>query len=154
MEYEQDGPLISIDGAASIKMISPWKPGNPVFEGGIDGQRINVEIDRLVLGYRLTTSGVVREVRVLRPGLAPFYAELPPKPRPDTAKRLVAPMPGLVVSINVEAGETVSAGQALAVVEAMKMENILRAERDGTVAKIHVAEGDSLTVDAVIMDFE
>ena len=154
LRYERDGPLISIDGGKPMKVISPWKPGNPVFEGGIDGRRVNVEIDRLALGYRLTTAGVVREVRVLRPALAPLYTELPPKPPTDTAKRLRAPMPGLVVSINVEAGEAVSAGQALAVVEAMKMENILRAERNGTVARIHAAEGDSLAVDAVIMEFD
>jgi propionyl-CoA carboxylase alpha chain len=154
IEYERDGPLISIDGAKPLKVISPWKPGQPVFEGGIDGRRANVEIDRLALGYRLTTAGVVREVRVLRPALAPFYAELPQKPPPDTTRYLTAPMPGLVVSINVEVGEAVSAGQALAVVEAMKMENILRAERDGRVAKLHAAEGDSLAVDAVIMEFD
>ena len=154
MEYEPDGPLISIDGAGPIKMISPWQPGNPVFEGGLDGQRINVEIDRLALGYRLTTSGVVREVRVLRPALAPLYAELPAKIPPPGSPSLTCPMPGLVVSINVVEGEAVSAGQALAVVEAMKMENTLRAERAGTVAKIHAAPGDSLAVDAVIMEFD
>ncbi|MCB1481617.1 MAG: DUF2118 domain-containing protein [Rhodobiaceae bacterium] len=79
---------------------------------------------------------------------------MPEKVPPDTSKMLLCPMPGLVVSIAVEEGQEVKAGETLAVVEAMKMENVLRAERDGTVSAIHAKAGDSLAVDAVIMEFE
>jgi len=79
---------------------------------------------------------------------------MPEKVAPDTSKMLLCPMPGLIVKINVEEGEEVQEGQALCTVEAMKMENILRAERKGTVSKINAAPGDSLAVDEVIMEFE
>ena len=79
---------------------------------------------------------------------------MPEKVPPDTSKMLLCPMPGLVISIAVDEGQEVKAGETLAIVEAMKMENVLRAERDATVAKIHAEPGDSLAVDAVIMEFE
>ena len=88
----------------------------------------------------------------------PRQAELarlmPEKIAPDTSKLLLCPMPGLVVSLNVEAGDVVQEGQALCTIEAMKMENILRAEKTGTVAKINASAGDSLAVDEIIMEFE
>ncbi len=93
-------------------------------------------------------------MQVLSPRHAELAARLPEKAPPDTAKLLLCPMPGLVVRISVEVGDAVYDGQPLAMVEAMKMENVLRAERKGRVAKIHVRPGDSLAVDDVIMEFE
>ena len=86
--------------------------------------------------------------------IAELNALMPRKEPPDTSRMLLCPMPGLVVSINVAEGQEVKAGETLAVIEAMKMENVLRAERDLVVAKIDAAKGDSLAVDAVIMEFE
>ena len=92
--------------------------------------------------------------RVMSPRIAELDKLMPIKTPPDTSKMLLCPMPGLVVSINVEEGQEIKAGEALAIVEAMKMENVLRAERDLIVSKINAAPGDSLAVDAVIMEFE
>ena len=92
--------------------------------------------------------------RVMLPRIAELDRLMPVREAPDTSKMLLCPMPGLVVSIAVATGQEVKAGEILAVVEAMKMENVLRAERDGMVAKINAAPGDSLAVDAVIMEFE
>ena len=133
---------------------SAWRPGMPVFTGTIGKQEVAIELDRLTLGYRLTTSGVVREVLVLTPSQAKYFHKMPEEEQADTSKLLLCPMPGLVVSIAVHEGDQVEAGQTLAVVEAMKMENNLKAERDGVIKKIHVAEGDSLAVDTIILEFE
>ena len=91
--------------------------------------------------------------RVMSPDVATLDKLMPVKVPPDTSKMLLCPMPGLVVSIAVEEGQEVKAGETLAIVEAMKMENVLRAERDLTVSKLNAKPGDSLAVDAVIMEF-
>ncbi len=133
---------------------SGWTPMDPVFSGEIDGRPVTVEIDRMTTGWRLSTRGVQRDVLVLEPRVADLMTFMPEKTEVDSGRQLLCPMPGVVVSIAVDEGDEVKAGQPLAVVEAMKMENILRAERDATVRKIHVAAGDSLAVDQVIMEFE
>lgn len=120
----------------------------------LDDREMAIEVDKNSLGWTLTTDGVSKHVRVMSARAAELLALMPEKEAPDTSKFLLCPMPGLVVSINVEEGEEVKAGQSLAVVEAMKMENILRAEKDGVIAKISATAGDSLAVDAVIMEFE
>ena len=91
---------------------------------------------------------------MLRPRSAALAALMPVKEPPDMSKFLLSPMPGLLVSLAVEAGQDVKAGEALAVVEAMKMENVLRAERDGVVSVLHAAPGDSLAVDQAILEFD
>ncbi|MEE8206705.1 MAG: DUF2118 domain-containing protein [Nitrospinaceae bacterium] len=141
-------------GGKSHKIKSPWQPGMPVFTGRIGKQEVAIELDRLTLGYTLTTSGVVREVRVLTPLQAKYFHKMPEAEEADTSKLLLCPMPGLVVSIAVHEGDEVEAGQTLAVVEAMKMENNLKAACAGVVKKIHCKKGDSLAVDAIILEFE
>lgn len=141
-------------GEKRINIASDWVPGMPLMAATIDGNEISIEVDRNSLGWTLTTDGVAKHVRVLSRRDAELLAKMPEKEAPDTSKFLLCPMPGLVVSVAVEAGDEVKAGQALAVVEAMKMENILRAEKDGKVAKVSAVAGDSLAVDAVIMEFE
>ncbi|WP_308909511.1 acetyl/propionyl/methylcrotonyl-CoA carboxylase subunit alpha [Pseudokordiimonas caeni] len=141
-------------GAKRIPVRSDWVPGEPIFRGTIGEVDYAMEIDRLPLGYRLTTDGVSRDLRVLTERAAALHALMPEKPEPDTSKFLLCPMPGLVVAVNVEAGDEVKAGQALATVEAMKMENILRAAKDATVKSVKAKAGDSLAVDAVIIEFE
>jgi propionyl-CoA carboxylase alpha chain len=97
---------------------------------------------------------VVRRVQVMSPRAAELLALMPQKKPPDTSRLLLSPMPGLLASIAVEPGQEVKAGEALAIVEAMKMENVLRAERDGRISTIRAKPGDSVAVDEVILEFE
>ena len=134
-------------------VVSDWVPGQSVFVGKVDGQPIVVQLDRAKQGYQLSYRGsnvlaVVRTTAGHR-----LAALMPEKIAADTSKFLLCPMPGLVKSIAVEEGQDVKVGDTLAVVEAMKMENILRAEKDCKIAKISAKAGDSLAVDAVIMEF-
>jgi len=130
-----------------------WKLGAPVMHMQDLKGRFAVQIARLQGGYRLNHGGRVVTATVRRPRAAALAALMPIKLPPDTSKFLICPMPGLVVSINVETGQEVKVGQTLAVIEAMKMENVLKAERDGTVKKVNAAKGDSLALDDVIIEF-
>jgi len=141
-------------GDHELDVESAWLPGRPVFEGRIDGREIHLEMDRTEMGYRLATAGVTREVSLVTPRVAELMAVMPEKRAADSSKMLLCPMPGLVVSIAVEEGDEVKTGQTVAVVEAMKMENVLRAERDGRVKAVRATAGDSLSVDDVIVEFE
>ena len=111
-------------------------------------------MDRIDGGHRLTHDGASLNAMVRSPRLAELAALMPEKVIPDTSRLLLCPMPGLIVSVAVEEGDEVFAGQTLAVVEAMKMENILRAEKDAVVAVVHASAGDSFAVDQVILEFE
>ena len=130
-----------------------WYPGQPVFAGTIDGEAVTVQVKAILNGYRLSYQGVVVDAHVYTAREAELTKLMPEKTAADTSKKLLCPMPGLVVQINVSEGQDVKAGESLAIVEAMKMENILRAERDVTVKKISATKGDSLAVDAIIMEF-
>ena len=107
----------------------------------------------LLNGFQLAHAGASAEVRVYNRREAELAALMPEKAEANTGKQLLCPMPGLVKAISVKAGQEVKAGEPLCIVEAMKMENVLRAERDATIATINAKEGDSLAVDAVIMEF-
>jgi propionyl-CoA carboxylase alpha chain len=130
-----------------------WVPGLPVLRGEIAGEDVTVQVRRIANGYRLSHRGVVVDAHVFTQREAELVKLMPEKVLADTSKTLLCPMPGLVILIAVDEGQEVKAGDALAVVEAMKMENILRAERDVTVKKVNAKQGDSLAVDAVIMEF-
>ncbi len=134
-------------------IVSQWTPGTPVWHGFIDGEEISVQVRRIPNGYCLSHRGVTVNAHVYTLREAELVKLMPEKVAPDTSKKLLCPMPGLVVAIHVDEGTEVEAGDALAIVEAMKMENILRAEHDGVVKKINAKPGDSLSVDAVIMEF-
>ncbi len=134
-------------------VVSQWTPGQPVWHGFIDGDEIYVQVRPIANGYRLSHRGISIEAHVYTTREAELVRLMPEKVAPDTSKKLLCPMPGLVIAIHVVEGVEVKAGDALAIVEAMKMENILRAELDGTVKKINAKAGDSLSVDAVIMEF-
>ena len=112
-----------------------------------------MQVRPILNGVMLIYQGIEVEARVYTEREADLLALMPVKEKPDTSKLLLCPMPGLVVSLNVSEGQEVAAGDPLCIVEAMKMENVLRAERDGTVAKILAQPGDSLNVDAVILEF-
>ncbi len=122
--------------------------------GTVDGAPFSAQIERLMLAYRVIHRGAQVEVRVLSPRAAELHALMPFKAPPDLSKFLLSPMPGLLVDVAVQPGQAVRAGERLAVIEAMKMENILVAQRDGTVAKVLANKGESLAVDQVILEFE
>ena len=122
--------------------------------GTVNGAPFSAQIERLMLAYRVMHHGAQLEVRVLSPRAAQLNALMPFKAPPDLSKFLLSPMPGLLVEVAVQAGQTVRAGERLATIEAMKMENVLLATRDGVVAKVLAAKGESLAVDQVIMEFE
>ena len=130
-----------------------WKLGAAVMHLSDANGKFAVQIARQQGSYRLNHGGAMVNATVRRPRMAALAALMPVKKPPDTSKLLICPMPGLVVSINVAEGQLVQAGQTLAVVEAMKMENVLKAEREGTVKKINATKGDSLALDDVILEF-
>lgn len=132
---------------------SDWLPGEAVWRGAVDGRGVTAQLRPFLNGMRIDWQGLSVRTRVFTPRLAELDALMPVKLPPDTSKMLLCPMPGLVVSIAVSEGQEVKAGETLAVVEAMKMENVLRAERDLTVGSIKAKPGESLAVDAVIMEF-
>jgi propionyl-CoA carboxylase alpha chain len=155
---EAEGIAVHIVGAngnvgTARVLVSSWKPGDPVWTGLIDGQSVAVQVRPIANGFVLAHRGVEARTYVYTEREAAAVRLMPVKKPPDTAKWLLCPMPGLVRSIEVKEGQEVKAGETLAVVEAMKMENVLRAERDATVKAIKVKPGDSLAVDAVIMEF-
>jgi propionyl-CoA carboxylase alpha chain len=132
-----------------------WQPGEVLLQLRVGGHVATVQIERLPgAALRLVHGGVIRRVQVLPPHAAELLALMPEKQASDTSRLLLSPMPGLLSSLAVSQGQEVKAGEPLAIVEAMKMENILRAERDGRVARIRANPGDSLAVDQVILEFE
>ena len=139
---------------APARVVSGWRPGETVWSGEIGGEPVVAQVKRVAGGLMLSNRGATVVASVMAPHVAVLAALMPEKRIADASKKLRCPMPGLVVQINVAVGQPVRAGEPLAIVEAMKMENVLRAERDATVSAIVVAPGDSLAVDAVIMEFE
>jgi propionyl-CoA carboxylase alpha chain len=142
---EADGRRLAIE--------TEWSPGEPLMHATIDRQVVVVQVDAVGSGWRLINEGGQADALVLTPRQAELYALMPVKAAPDTSKFLLSPMPGLLASVAVNEGQEVKAGEALAVVEAMKMENVLRAVRDGTVKTLHAKAGDSLRVDQKIIEF-
>ena len=141
------------DSGEAMIVTSDWVPGQPIFHGTINGEPFAVQARPILNGLRLDHGGVQVEARVYTDNEASLARLMPEKEPPDTSRMLLCPMPGLVISISVAEGQEVKAGETLAIVEAMKMENVLRAERDATVTRICAEPGDSLAVDAVIMEF-
>jgi len=137
-----------------VELESSWWPGQPVWVGLVDGYEVAVQVRPILNGYLLSWRGVVVKSHVYTRREAELAALMPEKQAPDMSKFLLCPMPGLVKQINVEDGDEVQAGDPLAIVEAMKMENVLRAELDGRVKVVKAAAGDSLAVDDVIIEFE
>ena len=133
---------------------STWEFGQHMFSGTINGEQMHIQVERSSQTYRLFHRGSQADVMVINPLAAKLWQYMPVKEAPDMSKYLLSPMPGLLVSLSVKEGDEVKAGDELAVLEAMKMENTLRAERDGTVVKIHYEPGASLAVDEKIMEFE
>ena len=153
-ESDEPGAWDIADADGEIVVVTDWRPGTPLFTGRMGEAALTVQVDRVGACWRLTHGGAVRAVRVLPPRAAELAARMPRKAPPDLSRYLLSPMPGLLTQLLVDTGTPVKAGEEIAVVEAMKMENILRAERDGTVAKLHAQAGDNLAVDQAIVEFE
>ncbi len=141
------------DGGEPVLVTSAWRPGEVLWSGTIGGRAVNVQVRPAPGGVHLSSRGIAAVARVMTPRVAELDRLMPEKKKKHSANQLRCPMPGLVVAIDAAEGQDVRVGDILAVVEAMKMENVLRAERDGTVKRIVVKPGDTLAFDAVIMEF-
>jgi len=137
-----------------VSFESNWTLGDPVLVAQFSNGPATFQIDRTGISYLVTHRGVEAVIRVLTPRVAVLAELMPEKEPPDLSKFVLSPMPGLLVSLAVEDGMQVRAGEEVAVVEAMKMENVLRATANGVVKTIHAAPGDSLSVDQAIIEFE
>jgi propionyl-CoA carboxylase alpha chain len=147
-----EGLVVTIDGREH-EVIADWRPGRLVAEVAIDARSVVVQVEACAEGYRLRHGGAEAQVLVRTREAAELAARMPPKAPADTSKLVLSPMPGLMVSIAVRPGEEVKAGQELAVLEAMKMENVLLAEQDGVVAEIRVEPGATVAADQVLIAF-
>ena len=154
IEADREGATVRFLDGTTHRVASGWTPGTTLARLDVDGEPVTVRVEKITQGFRMRLRGADLTVRVRTPRQAELAALMPVKEAPDTSKLLLCPMPGLVTRIDVEAGEAVEEGQALCIVEAMKMENVLRAERKGTVSKVNASPGDSLAVDDVILEFE
>ena len=154
IDADPDGSTVKFADGSSLRVEGNWTPGDTLAHMTLNGTPLVLKVDKVTHGFRLRTRGADLRVHVRSPRQAELARLMPEKLPPDTSRMLLCPMPGLIVKINVEEGQEVQEGQALCTVEAMKMENILRAEKKGVVAKINAGPGDSLAVDDVIMEFE
>ena len=151
---DASGADVGFDDGTRLRVTADWKPGQPLACLIVDGSPLVMKVAKIPGGFRLRLRGADLKVHVRTPRQAELAALMPEKLPPDTSRFLLCPMPGLVVKISVAEGDEVQEGQALATVEAMKMENILRAERRGIVKRLAASPGASLRVDDVIMEFE
>ncbi len=151
---DHEGSTVRFIDGTEMRVTSDWVPGRPLALLNVGGEALVLKVGKIDAGYRIRTRGADLKVYVRTPRQAELAVLMPERLPPDTSKVLLCPMPGLIVKIDVEEGQEVQEGQALCTVEAMKMENILRAEKKGMVTRINCAAGDSLSVDDVIMEFE
>jgi len=155
IDADHAGSTVTFEDGTALRVASDWTPGNSLAKIAIEGTNgLVLKVGKISGGFRIRSRGADLKVHVRSPRQAELAKLMPEKLPPDTSKMLLCPMPGLVVKINVEVGDEVQEGQALCTIEAMKMENILRAEKKATVTKINAGPGDSLAVDEVIMEFE
>jgi propionyl-CoA carboxylase alpha chain len=155
LRVETQGAGYRVRGADwELEVATRWRPGDPVLEAQLSGEVVAAQIERAGAVLRLGQGGASLEALVVPGHLASVLRHMPVKAPPDLSRFLLSPMPGLLVSLAVVEGEEVKAGQELAIVEAMKMENVLRAERDGRIARLHAEAGASLAVDQAILEFE
>ena len=151
---DPQGSTIHFADQSELRVTSDWTPGTALAELMVDRTPLVMKIAKISGGFHVRCRGADLKVHVRTPRQAELASKMPEKQPPDTSNLLLCPMPGLVVKVDVSEGQQVEEGQALCTVEAMKMENILRAERKGLVKKVHAGAGESLAVDDVIMEFE
>ena len=157
LSYDDDEALTlelaGEDRALSLSQID-WRPGQAQFRAVLDDAPFTAEVRRVADGFEIRSRATKARVRVLTPRLAELFARLPEKVAADTSKLVLSPMPGLVVAIAVSPGQEVKTGETVAIIEAMKMQNILKAERDGVVKAVSAAAGDPVAADDVLVEFE
>ncbi|MBL8535940.1 MAG: acetyl/propionyl/methylcrotonyl-CoA carboxylase subunit alpha [Hyphomonadaceae bacterium] len=151
VDLDDDGAHVFIDGKKH-RFDTHTRPGARVIEGRFDNEPFAVKVKTAPEGYTLRHRGVIAQALVATPRGAELAKKIPEKAKADTSRLIVSPMPGLVVAIDVIPGQEVKSGEGVAVVEAMKMQNIIRAERDGVIAKVHVAAGASVAADEVLLE--
>jgi propionyl-CoA carboxylase alpha chain len=154
IKADQTGSTVSFEDGTELRVSGDWTPGDQLALMTVADAPLSMKVGKISGGFRIRTRGADVKVHVRTPRQAELALLMPEKVAPDTSKMLLCPMPGLIVKVNVEVGDEVEDGQALCTIEAMKMENILKAERKGVVSKINAVAGDSLAVDDVIMEFE
>ncbi len=154
VKADKKGSTVKFEDGTKLRVTSDWTPGDRLARLKVNKAPLVLKVDKIVSGFRMRSRGADLKVNVRTPRQWELAQLMPEKLPPDTSKLLLCPMPGLVVKVNVEAGDEVQEGQALCTIEAMKMENILRAEKKGVVSKVNAGAGDSLAVDDVIMEFE
>jgi propionyl-CoA carboxylase alpha chain len=143
---ESEGGKVHLEGVH-------WRPGQASFRASLDGRPFTAEVRPAAEGYRIRHRATTLHVLVLTPRSAELHERLPPRKAADTSKTVLSPMPGLVVTLDVAVGQQIRAGEAVAVIEAMKMQNIIRAERDGVVKAVNAAAGDSVAADEILVEF-
>ncbi len=148
------GTLALLDGGELIDIVGRWVPGQRLLSVTVDGRHRIVQVRRAGRDWELQTRGATHKVQVLPPHVAELSRHMIEKEPPDLSRLLLAPMPGLLTRLDVAVGDKVEPGQPVAVMEAMKMENILRAPKAATVKATPAKAGDSLAVDQVIVEFE
>ena len=154
VSQEKDDQFTVTSEGKTTQLLTDWKPAQTEFNANIDGQDVIMQWHRTSMGCKLSNAKHVCDLKVMSPKAADKYHYMPVRKAVDTSSLLLSPMPGLLVDVMVKEGDTVSAGDSLAVVEAMKMENVLKAERSGTIAKIVTSPGSTLDVDQKILEFE
>ncbi|WP_373474260.1 ATP-binding protein [Sphingorhabdus lacus] len=152
-DIEMDDGAILVDGE-EFALSMEYVPGDRLVEAEVGDEELAVKIAKTRTGFKLTTRGASHSARVLPGHIAHLASHMIEKIPPDLSKYLICPMPGLITAVHVSVGDKVEAGQPLAIVEAMKMENILRAEKAGVVKSVNASAGESLAVDAVILEME
>ncbi|WP_213268426.1 acetyl/propionyl/methylcrotonyl-CoA carboxylase subunit alpha [Hyphomonas sp.] len=154
IDIGKDGEAqITVDGGKAHSLVTSWHPGEHLVDGVLDGKPFAVKFADRTEGYLFRHRGVALRALVCTPFVADMHARLPEKPKADTSKLVISPMPGLVVSMDVTMGQEVQEGEAVCIVEAMKMQNIIRAGATGTVKAINVKAGDSVAADEIMVEF-
>ncbi|SJM58922.1 Biotin carboxylase / Biotin carboxyl carrier protein [Brevundimonas diminuta 3F5N] len=151
---EAEDLIVAIDGEEISLSEIDWRPGLSLFKAVLNEDAFTTEVKRAADGFDIRHRAARARVRVLRPDVAHLYALLPEKQAADTSKLVLSPMPGLVVDIPVVEGQEVKSGETVAIIEAMKMQNILKAERDGKVKAVKAKAGDPVAADDVLVEFE
>ncbi|MHA6267236.1 acetyl/propionyl/methylcrotonyl-CoA carboxylase subunit alpha [uncultured Aliiroseovarius sp.] len=154
IKADKKGSTVKFEDGTKLRVASDWTPGDSLARLKVNDEPLVLKVDKITSGFRMRSRGADLAVHVRTIRQAELARLMPEKIAPDTSKMLLCPMPGLIVKLAVEVGEEVQEGQSLCTIEAMKMENILRAEKKGVVTKINASAGDSLAVDEVIMEFE